>query len=412
MACLGIPIKLLHETQGHVVTLELNNGSTYRGKLFEAEDNMNVQLRDITATARDGRVSHLDQVYIRGSYVRFFIVPDMLKNAPMFKSKVVASREQEDEVEDEIYGRFEEPDFNCDCKIYLCFGPAFYMPALQRILVVGRKHSGKLRLLQHLTGSIPIVPRDAGCHAGLTHLHTIKNRYYEAEIIIWVDEFENPEEWVNPFLNDEAEEVRKVLGAVILTFDLEQDRTKVLEDLKSVEKLMAACGDDWDGICLAVGCTTGTRTSEGEYWDMTCMDCGFEYVDLGHEESDLHGAKTGVDRIREALEVFHWTAEYVDADPDSQLEEDYDITAEASTEGQAFINLHQSLLDSEDGGSNEDVENLQEWLDKLRALKGTHSTILGLLTGYADQMHDMSFAERKKRVREMMASPARAKSNR
>lgn len=46
---------------------------------------MNIQLREITVTARDGRVSQLDQVYIRGSTVRFFIVPDMLKNAPMFK---------------------------------------------------------------------------------------------------------------------------------------------------------------------------------------------------------------------------------------------------------------------------------------------------------------------------------------
>jgi small nuclear ribonucleoprotein D3 len=40
---------------------------------------MNVQLSDITMTARNGRVSHLDQVYIRGSHVRFFIVPDMLR---------------------------------------------------------------------------------------------------------------------------------------------------------------------------------------------------------------------------------------------------------------------------------------------------------------------------------------------
>jgi len=50
-------------------------GSTF----VVAEDNMNVQLKDITVTARDGRVSHLDQVYIRGSHVRFFIVPDMLR---------------------------------------------------------------------------------------------------------------------------------------------------------------------------------------------------------------------------------------------------------------------------------------------------------------------------------------------
>jgi small nuclear ribonucleoprotein D3 len=111
---IGIPIKLLNEAQGHVITLEITTGQTYRGKLLEgalpavvvsealfpsppppplsltpfaAEDNMNVQLKDITVTARDGRVSHLEQVYIRGSHVRFFIVPDMLRNAPMFRSR-------------------------------------------------------------------------------------------------------------------------------------------------------------------------------------------------------------------------------------------------------------------------------------------------------------------------------------
>jgi hypothetical protein len=48
-----------------------------------AEDNMNVQLKDITVTARDGRVSHLEQVYIRGSHVRYFIVPDMLRQSSL-----------------------------------------------------------------------------------------------------------------------------------------------------------------------------------------------------------------------------------------------------------------------------------------------------------------------------------------
>ena len=40
---------------------------------------MNVQLKDITVTSRDGRVSHLEQAYIRGSPVRYFIVPDRLR---------------------------------------------------------------------------------------------------------------------------------------------------------------------------------------------------------------------------------------------------------------------------------------------------------------------------------------------
>ena len=66
-----------------------------------AEDSLNIALREITVTARDGRVSQLEQVYIRGSMVRarkressvvacsslrqirFMIVPDLLAQAPM-----------------------------------------------------------------------------------------------------------------------------------------------------------------------------------------------------------------------------------------------------------------------------------------------------------------------------------------
>ncbi|XP_046979520.1 small nuclear ribonucleoprotein Sm D3 [Schistocerca americana] len=82
---IGVPIKVLHEAEGHIVTCETNTGEVYRGKLIEAEDNMNCQMTNITVTYRDGRVAQLENVYIRGSKIRFLILPDMLKNAPMFK---------------------------------------------------------------------------------------------------------------------------------------------------------------------------------------------------------------------------------------------------------------------------------------------------------------------------------------
>ncbi|GJM89950.1 hypothetical protein PR202_ga06181 [Eleusine coracana subsp. coracana] len=82
---LGIPVKLLHEAAGHVVTVELKTGEVYRGSMVECEDNWNCQLENITFTAKDGKVSQLEHVFIRGSRVRFMIIPDMLKNAPMFK---------------------------------------------------------------------------------------------------------------------------------------------------------------------------------------------------------------------------------------------------------------------------------------------------------------------------------------
>ncbi len=80
-----MPLKLLHESVGHIVTVELKTGVMYRGKLVEAEDTFNLQLRDVVCTQRDGRNVALDQVYCRGSQVRFVIVPDVLKNAPIFK---------------------------------------------------------------------------------------------------------------------------------------------------------------------------------------------------------------------------------------------------------------------------------------------------------------------------------------
>jgi len=82
---IGVPIKLLHEAEGHTVTMELKTGELFRGTLVEAEDNMNCQLASITITGRDGRVATLEHAYIRGSKIRFMILPDMLKNAPMFK---------------------------------------------------------------------------------------------------------------------------------------------------------------------------------------------------------------------------------------------------------------------------------------------------------------------------------------
>ena len=42
---IGIPIILLHDAEGSLVTIELKNGLMYRGILEEAEDNMNCTVK-------------------------------------------------------------------------------------------------------------------------------------------------------------------------------------------------------------------------------------------------------------------------------------------------------------------------------------------------------------------------------
>ena len=44
-AGVGIPIILLHDAEGSIVTIELKNGEMYRGYLEDAEDNMNCTLK-------------------------------------------------------------------------------------------------------------------------------------------------------------------------------------------------------------------------------------------------------------------------------------------------------------------------------------------------------------------------------
>ena len=62
---IGVPVKVLHEAEGHIVTVETTTGEVYRGKLIEAEDNMNSQMASVTVTYRDGRVAQLENIYIR-----------------------------------------------------------------------------------------------------------------------------------------------------------------------------------------------------------------------------------------------------------------------------------------------------------------------------------------------------------
>jgi small nuclear ribonucleoprotein D3 len=48
MAGLSVPVKLLKEGEGHVVSVELKSGDVYRGQLMESEDTMNLHLSDGT----------------------------------------------------------------------------------------------------------------------------------------------------------------------------------------------------------------------------------------------------------------------------------------------------------------------------------------------------------------------------
>ena len=71
---------------------ECKNGDTYRGFLDETEDNMNCILKDATRTDAKGNKTAVEHIFLRGSQIAFFVFPNMLKKAPMFKRVRTAAR--------------------------------------------------------------------------------------------------------------------------------------------------------------------------------------------------------------------------------------------------------------------------------------------------------------------------------
>lgn len=93
---IGVPIKLLYEAEGMKITVEMKKGEIYRGLLLGAEDTMNVSLSDVLRTARNGKVTKLPNVYLRGSSIRFIALPNLLKSAPIFQKVSQQKRKMEE----------------------------------------------------------------------------------------------------------------------------------------------------------------------------------------------------------------------------------------------------------------------------------------------------------------------------
>ena len=81
----GLPTILLHEGEATTITVELKNGTTYRGELLQAEDSWNMLLKEVTATTREGKQHTLATIYLRGNQIRFICLPNVLMYAPMFE---------------------------------------------------------------------------------------------------------------------------------------------------------------------------------------------------------------------------------------------------------------------------------------------------------------------------------------
>ncbi|KAJ8274019.1 hypothetical protein COCON_G00086440 [Conger conger] len=83
-----LPLSLLKTAQNHPMLVELKNGETYNGHLVSCDNWMNINLREVICTSRDGdKFWRMPECYIRGSTIKYLRIPDEIID--MVKEEVV-----------------------------------------------------------------------------------------------------------------------------------------------------------------------------------------------------------------------------------------------------------------------------------------------------------------------------------
>ncbi|GLV41545.1 uncharacterized protein CBL_06774 [Carabus blaptoides fortunei] len=87
-----LPLSLLRTAQNHPMLVELKNGETYNGHLVSCDNWMNINLREVICTSRDGdKFWKMPECYIRGSTIKYLRIPDevidMVKEESMVKNR-------------------------------------------------------------------------------------------------------------------------------------------------------------------------------------------------------------------------------------------------------------------------------------------------------------------------------------
>jgi len=71
-------VRFLMKCQNETVTVELKNGTVVHGTILNVDVKMNTALRAVKMTIRNRDPISLDTINVRGSTIRYFILPDSL----------------------------------------------------------------------------------------------------------------------------------------------------------------------------------------------------------------------------------------------------------------------------------------------------------------------------------------------
>ncbi|KZZ92902.1 Alpha/gamma-adaptin-binding protein p34 [Moelleriella libera RCEF 2490] len=238
----------------------------------------------------------------------------------------------------------------------------------RRILAVSLESQADhlCQAISELTGKQPQTPP-----AGTTHNLQLRTAYYTATVPIWLDTMTSPSEWADTFLSEEAIEVLAALGGLVLVFAPSPDARDAIRNVgKVVHRGLG--GFEWDGVRLAVGITAGeTYPDFDDEMDEVCAEAGLEYVRLGKDQPAARnefGDKTGMERVKEALEANDWShADEDDAAASSDEPRDDGLGFALDPADQE--SLQKALWGDSEEPSEAKVEHVEELMQRLRVVR-------------------------------------------
>merc|ERR1719345_431623 len=72
-----LPLSLLRTAQCHMMLVEVKSGETYNGHLVSSDTWMNLNLREVICTSRDGeRFWRMPECYVRGNTIKYLRIPE------------------------------------------------------------------------------------------------------------------------------------------------------------------------------------------------------------------------------------------------------------------------------------------------------------------------------------------------
>ncbi|KAJ6779740.1 hypothetical protein PWT90_02083 [Aphanocladium album] len=256
------------------------------------------------------------------------------------------------------------------------------------------------RILHDITGSKP-TPTE-GSLAGTTHDLPLKTKYYTTTVPVWLDLIETPADWSASFLSDEASEVLTVLGGLVLVFSIPSaaaDAEATRQLINHVGKVVhdGLGGWEWDGVKLAVGVGSSSGSGDDDAdideWDELCAEAGLEFVQVGGDDNKLQqfGEKSGIPRVKEALEANEWDLGSADDEEDVEDggKQETDLDPENLDFGLGQVDLetlkkaifagdqdshHDKGKNDQDIG-DEDVAKVEAMMRKLQAAREAGETV-------------------------------------